>query len=59
MNPSWKDNVFFILVEPQGPGNIGDDLRNLLADREEAEECCIAGIKEFRNRRVQIGSSKF
>jgi TrmH family RNA methyltransferase len=29
MNPSWKDNVFFILVEPQKPGNIGAAARAL------------------------------
>jgi TrmH family RNA methyltransferase len=29
MNPSWKDNVFFILVEPQEPGNIGAAARAL------------------------------
>jgi TrmH family RNA methyltransferase len=29
MNPSWKDNVSFILVEPQEPGNIGSAARAL------------------------------
>jgi len=29
MNPSWKDNISFILVEPQEPGNIGAAARAL------------------------------
>jgi len=29
MNPSWKDNVFFILIEPKEPGNIGAAARAL------------------------------
>jgi TrmH family RNA methyltransferase len=29
MNPIWTDNVFFILVEPQKPGNVGAAARAL------------------------------